>query len=68
MKSSGSNSARGCAVRERPFELVDNEAVAVEAQALEGDGGAQEVAAYAFEFVALVVLTGDRGVQREAVV
>ena len=57
----------GGAVGVGAFELIDHEPVGVEAQAFEGDGRAEEIAAYALELITLVGLTGDGGVQRETV-
>ena len=54
----------GCTLVEGAFELVNDEAVAVDAQALERERGS---AAQALEFIGLVGLTDDGGVQREAI-
>ena len=57
----------GGAVGVGVLELVDDEAVAVDAQALEGDWGPQEISAHALELLSLLGPARHGGVEREAV-
>ena len=49
------------------FELIDHQAIAIEAEVSLGDGRARDVANYALEFTSIVCIAGNGAVEREAV-
>ena len=57
----------GGAIGEGALELVDDQAVAIDAQAVFGNGRSGHVAAHPFELCALTRLAGDGAVERKAI-
>ena len=49
------------------FELIDHQAIAIEAEVSLGDGRARHVANYALEFASIVCIASNGAIEREAV-
>ncbi len=49
------------------FQFVDHQPIAIDAQALLGDGRASHIAAQALEFAALTGFAADGGIDGEAI-